>query len=930
MVIRSEVTKDRWQRIESLFSEALDRDADSRMTFLREACEGDAELLVEVQRLVALHGTDDSFLDPPAGALAKSDEPRPATRELVGRRVGAFRLMEPIATGGMGTVWLGERADDQFQQRVAIKLMSWGFATAERRRRFAKERQTLAQLEHPYITRLIDGGTMDDGLPYLVMEYVEGVRIDDYCDQRRLSIKQRLTLFQKFCEAVHFAHQNLIVHRDLKPNNMLVTADGQPKLLDFGISKLIDDAPTSAAEDATITFVRAMTPRYASPEQIRGEVITTATDVYSLGVLLYELLTGHRPYHVEPPQGVGAGAAICTQDPTIPSVAVELSEKMIVRSTTTDTVTPEFLGQLRGEPIRQLQRRLRGDLDNILLMALHQEPRKRYASVQQFSEDVGRYLAGLPIIARKDSVGYRMVKFAKRNKSLVLASVVVLAALVTGVVGTTASLRQKRSELDDALRVNELLQGVLETTDRYAEGDKESLCQLLEHATKRVETGLSNKPAVEAAARYAIARKYADLYEWTSAVRNASLALSLNRVLYGDRHRSVGDCLTVLGRAFVQLGDPRAFDVLEDALSIRTERDGAEHASVAEVTTYLAYANRRVKQPPDLDEAETLYKHAIAMYRNRPPEDHRGLAVALHSYGLMLRETAVYDFVEFRPIPEYPRLAEAIPMLREAVDLYIAHAVREDRGLADCVRDYAWAVRVVGDYAEEARTYTQYLSLVPKRNIFSEHEREAGWRVAVLRQQQRPVSETAAAFARALAVECAWRTIADPDKKREWAGLASTLRDSGDLVRTAYDAKRVLATLPVLVCRHNQRLSEHIVEFAEYVGKDGHHELAEDLIKACLDYQKRDFPGKLWLHATTESALAAQLARMGRYAEARPMLFRTYQALTDRGRLYPQHERRRQAVRRMVEFYELTDEPRKADYYRGLRPAAVIGTATSG
>jgi len=295
MVVRSPITPGQWKRIEELFTATLDLPPENRAAYLDDVCVGDENLQTEVQRLLVLHDQNGEFLEFP-GAMCNDMRAGEGTKAFwSGRRVGAFKLIEPLAFGGMGSVWLADRDDDQFTQRVAVKLMNLGLMTGDLRHRFQKEQQALAQLEHPYITRLIDGGTTEEGFPFLVMEYVNGLPIDRFCDAQRLTVPSRLELFRHVCEAVHFAHQNLIIHRDLKPSNILVTPESIPKLLDFGISKLLDESAAARPEDATVTVTRAMTPRYASPEQVAGKAVTTASDVYSLGIILYELLCGRRP-----------------------------------------------------------------------------------------------------------------------------------------------------------------------------------------------------------------------------------------------------------------------------------------------------------------------------------------------------------------------------------------------------------------------------------------------------------------------------------------------------------------------------------------------------------------------------------------------------------------------------------------------------------
>src|SRR5580704_8333415 len=383
----------RWRRIEHLFQSALDCAPARRAAFLDSSCAGDASLRQEVESLLASYDKG-GFTETPAFAeglklLEENDE-----RSLAGQNIGPYKVIRKLGQGGMGAVYLAGRADQAFHKEVAIKLIKRGQDSDDVIRRFRAERQILASLDHPNITRLLDGGTTDDGLPYFVMEYIQGQPIDTYCDSNKLDTTERLKLFQSVCAAVHFAHQNLVIHRDIKAGNILVTSEGVPRLLDFGIAKLLAANPSPA--DRTVTLVRRMTPLSASPEQVRGENITTASDVYSLGVLLYKLLTGHSPYRMEGRSPDEFERAICEEVSDKPSSVIDRVENSAAES----TITPQSVSETREGTPDKLRRRLRGDLDNIALMALRKEPQRRYSSVLQFSEDIRRHLQGLPVTAR--------------------------------------------------------------------------------------------------------------------------------------------------------------------------------------------------------------------------------------------------------------------------------------------------------------------------------------------------------------------------------------------------------------------------------------------------------------------------------------------------------------------------------------------------
>jgi len=370
-----------------------------------------------------------------------------------GRLIGHYRLRERIGEGGMGEVYLGER-EDQFRQRVAVKLIRPGMASPEVVRRFVIERQTLAALNHPHIVRLVDGGATEDGLPYLVVDYVEGTPIDRYCDEHKLPISQRLRLFIETCVAVHHAHQSLVIHCDLKPSNILVTAEGSPMLLDFGIAKLLDPTSMGISAQAALTRQRAFTPDYASPEQLRGEPVTTATDIYALGVVLYELLTGHSPHRATSGSLADWIHSVCEQDAEPPSTVIHrVTETTADDDTPAETLTPEKVSQSREGDPQALHRRLRGDLDAIVLKALRKDPKERYGSVDQLSEDIRRHLEGRPVLARRNTTAYVTRKFLERHKLAVAAAALVLLTLAGGLASTLWESHVAARRFEDVRRL---------------------------------------------------------------------------------------------------------------------------------------------------------------------------------------------------------------------------------------------------------------------------------------------------------------------------------------------------------------------------------------------------------------------------------------------------------------------------------------------
>jgi serine/threonine protein kinase/tetratricopeptide (TPR) repeat protein len=425
------MTPERWAQIKDVLHAVLELEPAKRPDYLDRACANDPALRQEVESYIVSYGQIDADFLKTIVPESTNSERSEASPSLVGRPMGPYRVVEEIGAGGMGEVYRAARADDQFQKQVAIKIVRRGFDTESGLRRFKAERQILASLDHPNIARLLDSGSTEDGLPYVVMELVEGRSIDEYCEAHKLSLIERLELFRLVCAAVHYAHQHLVVHRDLKPSNILVTDGGIPKLLDFGIAKLLGPEIFSQSPDRTATLMRVMTPEFASPEQVRGESITTASDVYSLGVILYRLLTGSSPYRGKSDTPHEIAREICESVPQKPSTAVTRAPEP---GTGEESEQTPMAPRVMPQEAKRQRRRLAGDVDNIVLMALRKEPQRRYVSVAQFSEDIRRHLEGLTVVARKDTIGYRTSKFVARHKLGVTAAVLAALTLVAGVV----------------------------------------------------------------------------------------------------------------------------------------------------------------------------------------------------------------------------------------------------------------------------------------------------------------------------------------------------------------------------------------------------------------------------------------------------------------------------------------------------------------
>ena len=649
---------ERYARAKELFDAALDLPRAQREALLEERCNGDGELRREVEALLEADAQADA-LDGQPFAIPPDVFGDGEEEQFAGRHFGPYEVVREIGRGGLGSVYLAVRSDGEYRKEVALKLIRRGLDTDDILRRFRTERQILAQLDHPNIARLIDGGTTDDGLPFFVMEYVKGEPIGVYSDTHQLNTNQRLELFRKVCAAITYAHQNLVIHRDVKPSNILVTPDGEPKLLDFGIAKLLS-AEDELIVTQTAPGLRAMTPEYASPEQIKGERITTASDVYSLGVLLYELLTGTKPYRLKTRTTDEISRAITDQEPPRPSAAVASARSA-----------------------------LNGDLDNIVLMALRKEPSRRYATVGQFSEDIRRYLEGRAVVAHKDTLSYRAGKFVGRNKVGVAAAAIVLLSLVAGIIATAWQAQNARRQRDlaqqeraKAERINSFLQEMLSSAAPEAKGMDVKVSDVLSEASRRARIELASQPELMASVLMTLGRTgvsigsferaVADLRDaieanvkssgelhpttatsmaWLSlalsyvgkneeGIRIGRRAVELQRQLHPAGHEDLGVALYSTGVNLYESGDGTAAEVcLVEAVELLKRHLGEQHGYYV---ASLVALGRAVEAGGRFDEAEALYRDAIAKGRSVEGRYRIFLAQASATLGFGLTKNGRY------------------------------------------------------------------------------------------------------------------------------------------------------------------------------------------------------------------------------------------------------------------------------------------------
>jgi len=511
-----------WKKVKALLDEVLPLGSTERQNFLDKSGVS-AEVRAEVESLLAFEEESEDLMRFSAVEFSRDffDE-NDAQNPLTGQRIGNYKIVRELGQGGMGAVFLATRADGKLEQKVALKLLKREMNTSMLRRRFQQEQVILASLEHPNIARLLDAGTTDDKIPFLAMEYVEGLPIDEYCSKHNLDLNQRLDLFRKVCLTVNFAHRNLIVHRDLKPNNILVNEEGIPKLLDFGISKILS-AEIEQSNSATVTKLGVMTPSYASPEQLQSKSVTTATDIYSLGVILYELLSGHRPFETGDLKEIYK--AVLENEPPPPSSGIWDLRFGIADSKSASKFKSDRTKNQHKETNPQSAipnpKSLAGDLDNIVLKALRKEPERRYSSAENFADDIHRHQRGLPVTARPNTFAYRAEKFFKRNRAAVIGGVLILLAVIIGVAATlwqTSVARAERDrarlEAEKAEKINAFLQNVLNLSNPFwisANPDSTvdaTVVQALDEAAQKVETDLAGQTEIQAEIYYTLGKTY--------------------------------------------------------------------------------------------------------------------------------------------------------------------------------------------------------------------------------------------------------------------------------------------------------------------------------------------------------------------------------------------------------------------------------------
>ncbi len=833
-------SSERAQHVAEIVKSALERTTEDARVFVDQACAGDPETRAEVDSLLKFQAQANGFIE--RGALNLAAEAMAQDGSLAGEEViGDYKILSKIGAGGMGDVYLAE--DIQLRRKVALKLVRAAMSTDDIVARFRHEEHILASLNDPNIAQLYGGGITANGIPFFVMEYVEGLRIDEYCDRHDLSIAARLGLFRKVCSAVYYAHQHLVIHRDLKPSNILVTEAGEPKLLDFGIAKLLKADESAPA----VTLMGVMTPDYASPEQVRGHAITTASDVYSLGVIFYELLTGHGPYQVKNRNPGEIARAITDQEPARPSTAIAKG----------DGSNPQFA-------IRN-PKSLKGDLDNIALMALRKDPARRYQSVGQFSADIQRHLDGLPVIARKDTVAYRSSKFVKRHPFGVAAAALILLSLVGGMITTTWEAQAARHEKAKAEDVKNALVRMLNYSNPIVfspqNNGQKTVKEILDETAKQLENGeFSNQPEIKVELEQIIAQCYYGQGNYALASKYTEEYLDLHGKLYGE-----DDAKTLVAseqRAFMLFSEGKLTESEQHYRKIlplmrNEKRKGNINAeNLAGVLNNFGYLRRT---QGDSKEAELSFLESLALSSQMPKE-------SLYING-PTRSTLAST------LADQGRFEEALQTAREAVAEY---RQREETGTPN----FGFTLTVLGGFLTEKGDYG---------------EADAN------------LDEAEAIFRKLLAPSHLW--------------LGDNLRNQAisyyQQGRYAESLSKVTETLKIYresFGTYYDNYPTALIINGLILAKTGQPQEGETILREAGKIRTESLPKEHYWVAQANSALGECFTIEKRYNEAEPLLLESYESLkSSQGASNP---RTQIALQRLITLYENWGKLDSARAYR--------------
>ncbi len=800
---------DRWNNIQLLFEKALELDESEREIFLAQECGEDRELFDEVVSLLAADKKAHSLFSGSAADYISIDE-----TVIEGKNFGNYRAVKQIGVGGMGSVYLAERSDGVFEQKVALKIVKPGMNSEDIIKRFEGERQILARLQHPNIAGLLDGGISEIGLPFFTMEYVEGKPVTEYCDEKNLSIDQRLRLFNKVCEAVLYAHQNLVIHRDIKPGNILVQEDGTVKLLDFGIAKVFEEDETD--KSLTRTGIRVMTPEYASPEQVRGEPVSTATDIYSLGLILYQLLSGCPPYEVNTTSALEMERIICLTEPQKPSTMItKISLSGAGQKTSSDFITTK-----RSTTISKLRKRISGDLDNICLMAIRKEPERRYNSVAQLINDIDNHLNGIPVTARKSTASYRTKKFIKRHKTGVVITSLSILAITLVTVFYTVRLAEERDKAqlaaEKSKKVSDFLAGIFEVADpEQSKGESITARELLDNGVKRIETELSDQPEVLANMLGVTGNVYKSLGLYKNALLLLQKALVLNDSLLGSNSPESAKSLNDLANLNFAMGDyESAIEKFNKAIRIRTDIYGEESPETAESMNDLAMVLREEGQ---YKRSENLLSASLSIRQKFMSGNSSEVAQSINNLALVKADEGEYDTAE--------KLFEKSLKIKEKLYGKVHPSVTETIG------NLAQLHQQMGKYKDASELFKETLEIDKK--LFGEFH---------------------------------------PTISTDLYNIASNTALMGDLNGAEKLYSEVLELDKKLLGQKHPYIALDLNNLAGIMSDKGNYARAEELYKKSLNLNKKIYGEEHPEVATSLSNLGVLYERWGKYNTAEPLL----------------------------------------------------------
>lgn len=814
--------KDRLELIRNIFDEISKLPPEQRDGVLSRRCGNDEQLKYEVTSLLKSLEDSDDFLEV---ALAESAEKERNRKDpFIGQHIGPYLVEGEAGIGGMGVVYTGRRDDNTFDQKVAIKILKHGYISGYLLQRFLRERQTLANLQHPNIARVLDGGSTEDGLPYLVMEFIEGILITEYCDNNHLTIHERLELFRVVCGAVQFAHQHMVIHRDIKPGNILVDGEGNPKLLDFGIAKLLDE--DIEGEGLTKTGAWHLTPDYASPEQIKGEQINAASDIYSLGILLYQLLTGHQAYKITTSSLVAISDTLTGIEPKRPSEKIKETEDVVSSGGIIKRVTPEEVSKLRNEKVEKLQQRLRGDLDNIILKATSKDPARRYTSVEQFSEDIRRYLVGLPVLARGVTIGYRLSKFAKRHKIGVSFSIILTLFLIAGIIGIIWQANIASKERDKAKieaqkfeRVNMFLNEMLSSVDPNELGRDVKVYDILEKASQNVETELRDQPEIAADIHRTLGNTYTNLGQYDDAKIQLEKALELNEEIYGRQSKETAKSLHDLGLNHHWVGDYSL--------------------------------------------ADSLYKASLMINRNVLIEPTQAMADALNDYALLQSENGQYDAAE--------------KLFREALDINRNINGSKNRNVASVMNNLAITLHYKNKLEEAEKYYLEAQKLFI--DLFGEMHPEVGTtynNLAFIYMDKGDLNKAEDYFVKSHDLKLKLKGEDHPDVGLALNNLARVHLRMKEYAKAEAELKRAVKQLKKTLPDDHVWLGNSYYLFGKLYCETGKLRLAENYLRKSLQIRGKHLSENHLIISQTKSQLGHCLTLQKKYEEAERLLDESY------------------------------------------------------